>query len=87
MFQTPGHNATLQCHVSGVPVPHVSWMNIRTGDMVRSSSSHSVSISDFADGLITSSLQFFNISTLDYGQYSCYATNYLGIIAEYPQSN
>ena len=27
-----GKNSTLACHVSGIPLPSVSWTEVRTGD-------------------------------------------------------
>ena len=27
-----GENSTLACHVSGIPLPSVSWTEVRTGD-------------------------------------------------------
>ena len=79
VFQAPGYTATLHCHVSGVPVPLITWTQVKTGEAVRSSSQHSVSISNFSDDLISSSLSFYNVTHDDYGEYACNAENYLGI--------
>ena len=73
-----GGSAKLQCHVTGLPVPMVSWLD-SAGHTIRSSSKHSIEISDFSDGKVTSSLNLYNLSKADMGSYTCLSSNSLGM--------
>ena len=72
-----GKPAKLQCHVTGLPVPMVSWLD-SSGDIIKSSSKHSIEISDFSDGKVTSSLHLHNLSAEDMGHYTCLSSNLMG---------
>ena len=73
-----GGSAKLQCHVTGLPVPMVSWLD-SAGHMIKSSTKHSIEISDFSDGKVTSSLNLYNLSEADMGSYTCLSSNSLGM--------
>jgi len=79
--QSPGYAASLSCEVAGVPVPSVSWYSLMTPQgptMMKSQADLSLVIDDYKDGKMISSLLFHNITTQQFGQYSCNASNRLG---------
>ena len=76
IVQYPGHPTHLVCEVTAVPVPAVSWYRLGTRHtMVKSQGELSISIKDYKDGRMTSSLIFHNVTPASYGLYSCNASN------------
>jgi len=67
-----GTSAMLECHVTGVPPPSVSWQ--RDGDVIDASSA------DYAVSLVggTCSLKIKRAAARHAGQYTCTATNPAG---------
>ena len=82
IYQSPGYPASFQCHVAGVPVPLITWQHVPSGEVIRSSSQHSVSINSYSDGVINSVLTFYNVTQSDFGQYRCLAENIQGKMNE-----
>eukprot|EP00092_Neocalanus_flemingeri_P007176 GFUD01007754.1.p1 GENE.GFUD01007754.1~~GFUD01007754.1.p1 ORF type:complete len:362 (+),score=102.88 GFUD01007754.1:347-1432(+) len=81
MSQFPGYPSSLSCEVTAVPVPAVSWYSLSSPlgpSLIKSHGDLSITIDDYKDGKMTSSLVFYNVTQEDYGQYSCNATNILG---------
>eukprot|EP00092_Neocalanus_flemingeri_P038490 GFUD01041901.1.p1 GENE.GFUD01041901.1~~GFUD01041901.1.p1 ORF type:complete len:355 (-),score=97.94 GFUD01041901.1:168-1232(-) len=79
--QFPGYPSSLSCEVTAVPVPAVSWYSLSSPlgpSLIKSHGDLSITIDDYKDGRMTSSLVFYNVTQEDYGQYSCNATNILG---------
>ena len=62
-----------------MPVPAVSWLfhNEATEEdtLVQSQGNKYITIQDYEDGKIISSLNIRNVSHHDYGQYTCRAEN------------
>jgi len=77
ILQSVGQTASLECRVEGHPPPLVQWTG-GDGDIIRNSDNVSVSITDFTNGVLTSSLVLEHISSQDYGNYSCFAENKMG---------
>ena len=76
IVQHPGHPTHLVCQVTAVPVPAVSWYKLgEENTMVKSQGELSISIKDYKDGRMTSSLIFHNVTPASYGLYSCNASN------------
>ena len=64
--------------MSAVPVPSVSWKYQDVSDTVtdiQSGDSRSITIQDYEDGKIISSLNIRNLTYGDFGTYTCYAEN------------
>eukprot|EP00092_Neocalanus_flemingeri_P090220 GFUD01114246.1.p1 GENE.GFUD01114246.1~~GFUD01114246.1.p1 ORF type:complete len:372 (-),score=94.49 GFUD01114246.1:640-1755(-) len=81
MSQFPGYPSSLSCEVTAVPVPAVSWYSLSSPlgpSLIKSHGDLSITIDDYKDGRMTSSLVFYNVTQEDYGHYSCNATNILG---------
>ena len=75
---SPGHSTHLTCQVTAVPVPAVSWYSLKNNQepaMIKSRGDLSISIKDYKDGRMTSSLILHNVTQDHYGGYSCNATN------------
>ena len=71
-----GHSTRLTCAVTAVPVPAVSWYSLKKEPfMIKSQGDVSITINDYKDGRMTSTLIFHNVSQHNYGDYSCNATN------------
>lgn len=71
-----GHSTRLTCAVTAVPVPAVSWYSLKEKPfMIKSQGDVSITINDYKDGRMTSTLIFHNVSQHNYGDYSCNATN------------
>jgi len=76
IVQYPGNPTHLMCQVTAVPVPAVSWYRLGAEHtMVKSQGELSISIKDYKDGRMTSSLIFHNVTPASYGLYSCNASN------------
>jgi len=76
IVQSPGYPTHLVCEVTAVPVPAVSWYRLGAEQtMVKSQGELSITIKDYKDGRMTSSLIFHNVTTAHFGQYSCNASN------------
>jgi len=77
--QAIGLSIQLDCEVAAVPVPAVSWLfhNEATEEdtLVQSQGNKYITIQDYEDGKIISSLNIRNVSHHDYGQYTCRAEN------------
>jgi len=76
--QSPGNSTQLTCQVTAVPVPAVSWYSLDPDQepaMIKSRGDLSITIKDYKDGRMTSSLIFHNVTQAHYGGYSCNATN------------
>ena len=76
--QSPGYSTHLTCQVTAVPVPAVSWYSLgsyQEPTMIKSRGDLSISIKDYKDGRMTSSLILHNVTQDHYGGYSCNATN------------
>ena len=76
--QSPGNPSHLTCEVTAVPVPAVSWYSLGSPPrptMIKSRGDLAISIQDYKDGRMTSSLIFHNVTPAHYGEYSCNATN------------
>ena len=81
IYQAPGYPAYLRCEITAVPVPMVTWyrLGLSTGPtMMRSQGEMSIMIEDYKDGVMISSLVLENVTTGDYGEYSCNGSNYQG---------
>jgi len=92
--QYPGYSVSLVCTVSSLPVPLIRWYRLgfdktpvdshsisedsQAPRLVHQAEGVSIHLEGFKDGMVTSRLQLDNISSLDYGSYSCNATNNLG---------
>ena len=75
---SPGQSTHLTCQVTAVPVPAVSWFSLKNNQepaMIKSRGDLSISIKDYKDGRMTSSLILHNVTQDHYGGYSCNATN------------
>jgi hypothetical protein len=75
---SPGQSTHLTCQVTAVPVPAVSWYSLKKNQepaMIKSRGDLSISIIDYKDGRMTSSLILHNVTQDHYGGYSCNATN------------
>ena len=83
LYKQSGQPASLNCQVSAVPVPSITWsrLDMETFTLINSSQSRSIVIDGFRDGTISSSLVFSAMSEEDLGQYVCNATNLLGTAA------
>ena len=62
-----------------MPVPAVSWLfhnEVTEEDtLIQSQGNKYITIQDYEDGKIISSLNIRNVSSQDYGQYTCRAEN------------
>jgi hypothetical protein len=79
--QAPGYPASLRCEITAVPVPVVTWyrLGLVTGPvMLQSHGDLALSIEEYKDGVVTSSLVLDKVTGGDYGQYSCNASNHHG---------
>ena len=73
-----GGNLTLNCSVSGIPLPNVVW--IRNNEIYVNSHlipNANISTSYINDHLVLSELTLYNISLSDSGEYKCHASNEL----------
>jgi len=74
-----GLSIQLDCEVAAVPVPAVSWLfhnEVTEEDtLIQSQGNKYITIQDYEDGKIISSLNIRNVSSQDYGQYTCRAEN------------
>ena len=71
----PGHNMTINCVVTGDPIPHVTWFK---GDRSISPTPNKYTLSTAGENPIHSTLTIWNIMTTDAGDYKCLAKNTLG---------
>jgi len=91
-----GLGARLECLVSAAPVPAVTWYRINdTGaEVIRSNENIEIIISDYTDGVITSSLVLESMTGSEAGEYVCSAGNIHGkvnatvdlMISEFPMT-
>ena len=84
VYTAPGRGARLECLVSAAPVPAVTWTRVNdTGgaEMVRSGENTEVTISDYTDGVITSSLVLDSVTETEAGEYVCSAVNIHGKVS------
>lgn len=74
--QAISHAAELECNVQGYPAPAVFWH--RNGAKIQSSSQYRVSNTASSHETTSSVLRIDSVSSFDYGDYYCNATNKLG---------
>lgn len=81
VYTALGRGARLECLVSAAPVPAVTWTRVNdTGaEVVRSGENIEVTISDYTDGVITSSLVLDSVT--EAGEYVCSAVNIHGKVS------
>ena len=79
-----GREARLECLVTGAPVPAVTWYRVNnTGaKVIRSSENIEIIISDYTDGVITSSLVMESMAGSETGEYVCSARNIHGKVSQ-----
>ena len=84
VYTALGRGARLECLVTAAPVPAVTWTRVNgTGaEVVRSGENIEVTISDYTDGVITSSLVLDSVTEAEAGEYVCSAVNIHGKVRE-----
>jgi len=79
VLETDGASVQLKCEVSAVPVPVVSWnfynQTQNKYQMILSHGRRFITIQDYKDGKMISSLDIKNLTQNDFGKYSCIARN------------
>ena len=79
-----GDSVQLNCDVEAVPVPAVSWRyGNKSQETIESQGNRWITIQDYEDGKIISSLNIRNVSRRDFGKYSCNAENSEGMSQRY----
>ena len=71
-LQLEGRNVSFRCAAFGIPRPNITWMLTTTDNMLMELSSTS---SEVDGGTIRAELNLTNITTADFGIYSCITTN------------
>ena len=79
-----GREARLECWVTGAPVPAITWyrVNNTVAEVIRSSENIEIIISDYTDGVITSSLVMESMTGSEAGEYVCSARNIHGKVSQ-----
>ena len=79
-----GREARLECLVTAAPVPAVTWYRVNdTGaEVIRSNENIEIIISDYTDGVITSSLVLESMTGSEAGEYVCSAGNIHGKVRQ-----
>ena len=79
VLQSLMHPATLSCRVSSFPLSTVRWL--LNDQPVRSDGRIEQPVVSFRDGVHTLNLVINNVTSEDYGNYTCNAENDLGKVA------
>ena len=84
VFARLGDNTQLSCDIAAAPVPAVAWRHDHNSsyENIESNDRRWITIQDYGDGEIISSLSIRNVSTEDFGKYSCVAENSEGQVAD-----
>ena len=82
VYTALGRGAHLECLVTAAPVPVITWTRVNNNtEMVRSGENIEVIISDYMDGVITSSLVLESVTEMEAGEYVCSAANIHGMVS------
>ncbi|XP_033749803.1 limbic system-associated membrane protein-like isoform X2 [Pecten maximus] len=74
--QEPGRETMLECIITAFPQALSVWK--RHGKEIKDTHKHRLEVYNEGDHRITLSLRIMDITTSDYGNYSCFASNKLG---------
>ena len=83
VYTALGRGARLECLVTAAPVPAVTWIRLNNteAEVVRSGENFEILISDYMDGVITSSLLMESVTEAEAGEYVCSAANIHGKVS------